>query len=134
MVSIVLKHSKTDQARNCMKITLGKTGYDLCPVGALLTYLNAKGSHPGPLFQWSCGTPLCKSKFVDEVKLALETAKFPAKQFAGHSFRTRAATIAALAGLPDSAIQTFGRWNSSAFLLYIRTESHKLAKVTHMMS
>ena len=37
MVSIVLKHFKTDQARKDMKIVKRKTGYDLCPVGALLT-------------------------------------------------------------------------------------------------
>ena len=96
------------------------------------TYLNARGSHPGPLFQWSSGNPLCKSKFVDEVKLALETAKLPAKQFAGHSFRI-GTTTAASAGLPDSAIQTLGRWKSSTYLLYIRMESHKLARVSHVM-
>lgn len=134
MVSIVLKHSKTDQARKGMKIVIGKTEDDLCPVKALLTYLNARGSHPGPLFQWSSGVPLCKSKFVDEVRLALETANLPAKEFAGHSFRIGAATTAASAGLPDSAIQTLGRWKSSAYLLYIRTESHKLARVSHVMS
>ena len=134
MVSIVLKHSKTDQARKGMKIVVGKTGDDLCPVRALLTYLNARGSHPGPLFQWSSGIPLCKAKFIDEVRLALETAKLPAKQFAGHSFRIGAATTAASAGLPDSAIQTLGRWKSSAYLLYIRMESHKLARVSHVMS
>ena len=71
MVSIVLKHSKTDQARKGMKIVVGKTGDDLCPVRALLTYLNARGSHPGPLFQWSSGIPLCKAKFIDEVRLTL---------------------------------------------------------------
>ena len=59
MVLIVLKHSNTDQARKGMKIVIGKTEDDLCPVRALLTYLNARGSHPGPLFQWSSGVPLC---------------------------------------------------------------------------
>ena len=83
MVSIVLKHSKTDKARKGMKIVIGKTEDDLCPVKALLTNLNARGSHPGPLFQWSSGVPLCKSKFVDEVRLAPETANLPAKEFAG---------------------------------------------------
>ena len=106
-----------------MKIVIGKR--------ALLTYLNARGSHPGPLFQWSSGVPLCKSKFVDEVRLALVTAKLPAKEFARHSFRFEAATTA---GTPDSAIQTLDRWKSSAYLLYIRMESHKLARVSHVMS
>ena len=37
MISILLKHSKTDQARKGMRIVIGKTNDDLCPVTALLT-------------------------------------------------------------------------------------------------
>ena len=69
-----------------MKIIIGKIGDDLCPVAALLTYLNVRGSHPGPLFVWKSGTPLSKVKFVDEVRSALEAAHLPAKDFAGHNF------------------------------------------------
>ena len=134
MISILLKHSKTDQGRKGMKIVIGKTTDDLCPVAALLAYLNVRGSHPGPLFQWKSGTPLTKTKFVEEVRAALEAAHLPAKDFAGHSFRIGAATTAASAELPDSAIQTLGRWKSSAYLLYIRMEPHKLAKVSSAMS
>ena len=117
-----------------MKIIIGKTDDDLCPVAALLTYLNVRGSHPGPVFVWKSGTPLSKIKFVEEVRLALEAAHLPAKDFAGHSFRIGAATTAASAGLSDSAIQTLGRWKSSAYLLYIRSEPKKLAKVSSAMS
>ena len=134
MISILIKQSKTDQERKGMKIIIGKTDDDLCPVAALLTYLNVRGSHPGPLFVWKSGTPLSKIKFVEEVRLALEAAYLPAKDFAGHSFRIGAATTAASAGLSDSAIQTLGCWKSSAYLLYIRSEPKKLAKVSPAMS
>lgn len=134
MISIHLKHSKTDQARKGVKIILGSTNDDLCPVSAMLAYLKVRGSHPGPLFQWKSGIPLSKSKFVEEVRIALEAARLPAKSFAGHSFRIGAATTAASAGLPDSSIQTLGRWKSSAYLLYVRMEPQKLAKVSVSMS
>ena len=70
---------------------------------------------------------------MEEVRTALEAAQLPAKNFAGHSFRIGAATTAASAGLPDSAIKTLCRWKSSVYLLYIRMESHKLAKVSPTM-
>ena len=101
-------------------------------VAALLAYLKFRGSQPGPLFQWQSGTP--KTRFVEEVRVVLEAAHLPAKDFAGHSFRIGAATTAALAGLPDSAIQTLGHWKSSAYLLYIQMEPQKLVTVLSAMS
>ena len=134
MISIIIKQSKTDQARKGMKIVIGRTNDDLCPVAALLTYLKIRGSQPGPLFRWQSGIPLTKNKFVEEVRMVLEAAHLPAKNFAGHSFRIGAATTAASAGLSDSTIQTLGRWKSSSYLLYIRMEPTKLATVSHTMS
>ena len=69
-----------------MRIVIGRTTDDFCPVAALLAYLKVRGSHPGPLFQWKSGTPLTKTRFVEEVRAALEAAHLPAKDFAGHSF------------------------------------------------
>ena len=37
---------------------------------------------------------------------------------------------AAQAGLPDSTIQTLGRWNSTAFMSYFPTPRHQLATLT----
>ena len=109
MMSILLKHSKTDQGRKGMKIVIGKTNDDLCPVAALLAYLKIRGSQPGPLFLWQSGTTLTKNKFVEEIRIALAD-QLPPKDFAGHSFRIGAATTAASAGLPDSTIQKLGPW------------------------
>ena len=48
-------------------------------------------------------------------------------QFAGHSFQIGAATTAVSAGIEDSIIHMLGRWNSLAFLQYIRTPRQQLA-------
>ena len=36
---------------------IGKTGDDICPMSALLSYLVLRGNKPGPLFQWENGSP-----------------------------------------------------------------------------
>ena len=108
-ISLLIKQSKTDQFREGTRVFIGKTGDDLCPVSALLAYLSKRGDDPGPLFRWQNRTALSKPKFVDEVQSALTVSTLPAKDFAGHSSRIRAATTAATADLDDSTIQTLGR-------------------------
>ena len=50
IISITIKHSKTDQLQQGHNIYLGKTGHIICPVKAMTSYLAVKGSHPGALF------------------------------------------------------------------------------------
>ena len=133
MISL-LRRTKTDQARKGVKIVLRKTGRELCPVKALLEFLEVRGMDPGPLFRLSDGQPLTRQRFVEEVRRALLKANLPAKDFAGHSFRIGAATSASAAGVEDSTIQALGRWKSSAFLKYIRASPKHLARVSKMLS
>ena len=134
IISLLIKQSKTDQAREGVKVYMGKTDDDICPVKALLHFLRLRGSKAGPLFIWQDGTPLQKPQFNKAVKLALTQAQLPAEKFAGHSFRIGAATTAASAGLEDSTIQTLGRWKSSSYLLYIRLEPRSLAAISHTLA
>jgi len=55
IVSLLIKQSKSNQERRGVKVYIDKTGNDLCPVAALLTYLSRRGDKPGPLFQWENG-------------------------------------------------------------------------------
>ena len=134
VISLNIKYSKTDQGRVGVRVILGRTGDDLCPVSALLSYLSRRGSKPGALFQWQDGTPLSKTKFVEATRQALTAAQLSAKDYAGHSFRIGAATIAAMAGLEDSTIQIPGCWKSSSYQLYIRMNPQQLAAMSSSLS
>ena len=74
----------------------------------------------GPLFRRSNRDPLTKIWLVTEVRRALASLGLCQANYAAHSFRIGAATVAAAAGIADSTIQALRRWSSAAFLSYIR--------------
>lgn len=127
MVQLHLKQSKYDQAGNGADVVVGVTGADLCPVTAILQYIEARGSIPGPFFLDCTKTPVLKPRFITAIRDTLSAMGYQHLNYAGHSFRIGAATSAAVAGLEDSTIQTLGRWHSAAFLQYIRTPKERLA-------
>ena len=102
----------------------------------LLIYLRlaTRGGSPGPLFCFKRGTPLTRPEFAARVKSALQLLGYPANKYAGHSFRAGAASTAAAVGLEDSVIKTMGRWESSAYLLYIRLPRVQLQGVATALS
>ena len=109
MISLTLRQSKTDQVHKGVKVVVGKTGDDICPVSTLLRYLQARGCHPGLLFKEESSRPLTKAKFVARVCSALSEAGLSAKDYASHSFHIGATTMAAAVGMEDSFIWTLGR-------------------------
>ena len=90
-------------------MTLGSTGADICPVAAIVDYLQFRGSSPGPLFQLEDGKPLHRRLFTTEVQKALSSAGFDSALFKGPSFRIGAATTANLVGIPETTIKLLGR-------------------------
>jgi len=76
---------------------------------------------------------MTRDYFVMAVRAALSEARFAAKNYAGHSFRIRAATTAAQQELQDSLIKTLGRWQSSAYTRYIRIPRDTLTKVARAL-
>ena len=133
-VRVHLRRSKTDQFGNGIDVVVGRTGDTLCPVTAVCAFMAQRGPSPGPFFLFPDGTPLTKARFVSIVREALRELGLPQEQFAGHSFRIGAATAAAQAGLEDSTIMMLGRWNSAAFLRYIRTPRESLTATTARLS
>ena len=134
MVRIHLKQSKTDLFGRGADIVLGRTGGDLCPVAAVLTYAVSRGCQPAPFFTLLTARPLTKQQFVAEIRKILIALGLPAQEYAGHSFHKGAATSAALAGVEDSTIQLLGRWQSAAFLRYIRTPQETLAAISSVLA
>ena len=126
LLQIRIKQSKTDPFRMGVNLYVGRTFSLLCPVMALLDYLVVRGSSPGPLFKFKDGRLLTRSRFADAVRSALEKAGVDSRKYNTHSFRIGAATTAASKGIEDSIIKTLGRWESSAYLQYVRLPREKL--------
>ncbi len=75
------------------------------------------------MFRFQDGRPLTLERFVTQVRGNLELAGLNPAHYAGHSFRSRAGTTAAQGGLPEATIKMLGRWESCAYLLYVKTAS-----------
>ena len=133
-VQVWIKASKTDPFRKGVSVYLGKTGNGLCPVAAVAAYLAVRGRSQGPFFRFAGGTPLTREGLVKHVREALGASGVDASKYSGHSFRIGAATAAAAVGIEDSLIKTLGRWQSSAYLLYIRVPRERLAAVSRKLS
>ena len=113
---------------------LVKTGGEICPVAAVLGYIAFRGPQPGPFFVTRNKAAFTKPAFITHLRKTLSDLGFPDDQYAGHSFRIGAATSAALAGMQDSTIQLLGRWQSAAFLRYIRTSHGTLAALSQVLA
>ena len=56
------------------------------------------------------------------------------KHYSGHSFWIGAASTVASRGIPEATIKTLGRWESSAYLLYIKLPREQLAGISKAIS
>ena len=118
-LQINIKQSKTDPFRLGIKVIVGRTRNELCPVAAVLSYMALRGPGSGPLFRFKNGKPLTRSSFVAKLRETLEVAGVDCSGYSSHSFRIGAATTAASRGIQDSLIKTMGRWQSIAYQLYV---------------
>ena len=128
-VLIHLKFSKTDQFGKGCTVVLARSDDLLCPVSALMSYLRLRGGSQGPLFKFSIGDCLTKSRMNNRLQHVFKSCGWP-KTFILHSFRVGAATTAALLGFPDYLIQALGRWTSDACKLYIKLPQERLVAMS----
>lgn len=134
VLQISIKQSKTDPFRRGVDLYVGRTGSDLCAVSAMLSYLSVRGMTPGPLFRFADGRTLSRQLFVEAVRDGLQKAGIDQSKYCGHSFRIGAATTAAARGIEDSLIKTLGRWESLAYLQYVKLPRSQLAGVSNILA
>jgi hypothetical protein len=109
---------------------LGFSGAFDCPFTALshMVRLNPTRSPDDPVFNLGPGAPLMRDDFVAAVRSPLARAGC-AEGIHGHSFRIGGATLLAAAGVGDHIIRLAGRWQSDAFLVYVR-QHHRILPQT----
>ena len=118
ILSLNIKHSKNMPPGTSENVIL-HCRTDLCPVTAVQNFLVVRGNASGPLFSLPGGVPYLRSQFDAALWLTVNISQLKDK-YLGYSFRIGAATEAAARGMSDSQIRKLGRWNSNAFLSYIR--------------
>ena len=110
-----------------MDIYVGQTLNELCPVEAILAYVARRGKQSGFFFRFEDGHLLTKDHFISKAWLALAEAGVDSSLYLGHSFRISATTTAGKKGMASEKIKTLGRWESSAYLLYVRLSREELS-------
>ena len=95
-VIVTIKCSKTDTFRKGLHVYLGCTEHIDCCAHCSLNVLVQGRSGNIPLFQFSNGKSLSKNVFVNNTKLALSMLGFDHTKYSGHSYRSGAATSAAI--------------------------------------
>lgn len=120
-LTISLRKSKTDQFGHGNLITLDETNRSICPVSAYRHYLPLRNKFPaGPLLVTRDGSFFTRNNIETVIKKYFSAP--PTTKFTPHSFRIGATTMKASQGASSSDIQQGGRWKSSAFTSYVRSQ------------
>ena len=130
----ISSQSKTDPFRHGVDIYLGWTDTPLCPVAAIPAFCAICPSISGPFFIFKDGTLLSRERLVVAVRSALSANGVNTAHYSGHSFRVRAATTAARAGLSEATIKMLGCWESAAYECHVHTPRESLAAISSQLS
>ena len=125
--SIHLKCSKTDPFRVGCLVKLWSTKNSLCPVTALHRHMLRHSQ--GPVFTFQNGSYLNRQIWSSIIQMGLRDITLNT-----HSFRIGGASSAHAVGVPDSTIQTLGRWSSSAYQVYLRLPDDTVRRSQCLMS
>ena len=130
VAKIRIKKSKTDPFRIGVTLRICGISHPLCPVKALRRFLVRRGSSPGPLFIYSNGAFLTRSRVRDLLVRSLPHIE----NINTHSFRRGGASALSDAGVEGHVIQILGRWKSDAYTKYIQMSEEFLRDTTRSMT
>ena len=85
-IRVIIKQSKTDPFCKGVHLFLRRTDNPICPVTAVLPYLEARENTAGPLFITEEGCPLTRQHFTDKLSRVLQAAGLLAGQYNTHRF------------------------------------------------
>ena len=91
-----------------------------CPVTALCRYYAHRPRTQGLVFVDVAGNSVDRKFLVTHLKQLLSLLGYDADRYNTHSLRVGRATDLALAGASETMIREVGRWNSNAYLGYVR--------------
>jgi len=120
-VVVFLRYSKTDQFGKGVTIELKRVGSPICLFNSMEDFLATRPSTDGPLFCHFSGAPLTRYQFSAILNKTLTYAGIDHSNIKCHSFRIGGATALSMAGKSIDEIKSIGRWKSSAYKSYIRT-------------
>ena len=139
LVSVIKLNSPTGDVVEVFKIPDSA----LDPWSAMVTYLSCRRSRHGAaleeaLFVDEDGKPFTRSRFnIILHKLLDPFVTDDRDSITGHSFRSGLATLMERSGMSPEAIKAWGRWSSTAYLLYCkegRSKSEVWSKLHAMLS
>ena len=121
-MSITITQFKHNQSLNPVEIPIQRQSItDICPVYHMSAYLLARGFDKGPLFSFKSLTPVPRQFFAKNLGALLSFAGFQGDRYKSHSLRIGGSSYYASLGYSDSQIRLLGRWDSNAFIRYIRS-------------
>ena len=125
---ISITNYKNNKNNQPFEIVLHPQNHLACPFRLLIEFINSRGNTSGPLFCFADGKPVSRNYFNTQLKNCLLFIGLDPSHYKSHSFRIGGASFLYSLGLSDVQIKLMGRWNSDAFLLYIRNQKFNIIK------
>ena len=124
VLKVWLKSPKEQKFGGGLMVEVFETRSDLCPISAFEKWrMTSKVAitKTKPAFRLEDGTLYTGKAFNADLKSLLQKhLDYNKNKILAHSFRAGLATIMAKNGFTDNEIMRIGRWNSAAFLCYVK--------------
>jgi len=115
--------NSSSKKSNTPVLKIQRRGGEACPVSIIDHYLSIRTGIEGPLFISAAGNPVLPTHFRIKLKACVSFLSLDKDRFNVHSFRIGRATDMLCEGYSEEQIRAAGRWQSRAFLKYLRPGS-----------